>query len=72
MTQQEVAEFLKKNPRKWFTAKEITKQLQLKGIEVTVGSITSNLKHLRKGRTVNHRDGHRGIYPVIEHQHKKE
>jgi hypothetical protein len=43
MGQQEVFNFLKKNRAKWFTSKEIAK-----GLKASLGSVTNNLKKLRK------------------------
>ena len=43
MGQQEVFSFLKKNKGKWFTSKDIADLLS-----VSIGSVTNNLKKLRK------------------------
>ncbi len=47
MGQQEVSDFLKGFPRKWFTSKEIAKQLR-----VSTGSVINNLSKLRKSKQV--------------------
>ena len=43
MGQQEVFSFLKENKGKWFTSKDISSMLK-----VSIGSVTNNLKKLRK------------------------
>ncbi len=43
MGQQEVFSFLKENRGKWFTSKDIAQ-----GLRVSLGSVTNNLKKLRK------------------------
>ncbi|MEM4397160.1 MAG: HTH domain-containing protein [Candidatus Woesearchaeota archaeon] len=43
MTQQEVFNFLKKNKGKWLTSKDISDKMN-----VSIGSVTNNLKKLRK------------------------
>lgn len=43
MGQQEVFSFLKNNKKKWFTSKDIAD-----GLGVSLGSVTNNLKKLRK------------------------
>jgi len=50
MGQQEIYDFLKKNPKKWFTAKEISKRLK-----VSIGSVTNCLKKLRQSNAINYR-----------------
>jgi DNA-binding MarR family transcriptional regulator len=47
MGQQEVFDFLKKNPKKWFTSKEISKRLK-----TSIGSVTNNLAKLRKRKEI--------------------
>jgi len=47
MGQQEVYDFLRKNPRKWFTSKEISNSLN-----ISIGSITACLKKLRRTETI--------------------
>ncbi|MBD3203059.1 hypothetical protein GF327_02095 [Candidatus Woesearchaeota archaeon] len=48
MSQQEVYQFLKRNPKGWFTSKQIAERL-----DASVGSVTCNLKKLRKSSEVN-------------------
>ncbi|MBN2368578.1 HTH domain-containing protein [Candidatus Woesearchaeota archaeon] len=43
MGQQEVFSFLKTNKGKWYTSKDIAEKLR-----VSIGSVTNNLKKLRK------------------------
>ena len=43
MGQQEVYSFLNENKGKWFTSKDIAQ-----GLKVSLGSVTNNLKKLRK------------------------
>ena len=47
MGQQEVSDFLKKYQSKWFTSKEIAKNLK-----VSTGSVINNLSKLRKSKQV--------------------
>ncbi|MBI2141090.1 HTH domain-containing protein [Candidatus Woesearchaeota archaeon] len=47
MGQQEVSDFLKKHRTKWFTSKEIAKNLK-----VSTGSVINNLSKLRKSKQV--------------------
>jgi len=47
MSQQEVIEFLRKQPNKWFYAKEISESIPL-----SYSSITGSLKRLRKNDEV--------------------
>jgi predicted transcriptional regulator len=47
MGQQEVYDFLKRFQNQWFTSKEIAKELDL-----SMGSVTSNLKKLRKSQSI--------------------
>ena len=47
MGQQEVSDFLKKYRLKWFTSKEIAKNLK-----VSTGSVINNLSKLRKSNQV--------------------
>jgi DNA-binding transcriptional regulator GbsR (MarR family) len=51
MGQQEVYNFLKEHPKKWFTSKEIS---QHKGI--SIGSVTMSLKKLRKSQLVKYKN----------------
>jgi transcription initiation factor IIE alpha subunit len=48
MGQQEVYDFLRKNKRRWFTSKEISKSLN-----ISIGSITACLKKLRRTETID-------------------
>jgi len=48
MGQQEVYDFLRKHPNKWYTSKEISKALQ-----ISIGSITACLKKLRRTETIS-------------------
>jgi len=50
MGQQEVSDFLRKYVRKWFTSKEIAKNLK-----VSTGSVINNLSKLRKSKQVLYR-----------------
>lgn len=64
MGQQEVYDFLKKNPKRWFISKEISKRLN-----VSIGSVTNCLKKLRESRSIQFRQsGHRNQY---EYKYKK-
>ena len=58
MGQQEVYDFLRRNPGKRFTSKEISKKLN-----ISIGSITACLKKLRKTETVYYENtGNRNEY----------
>jgi predicted transcriptional regulator len=50
MGQQEVYNFLKVSPNKWFTSKEISQ-----GINISIGSVTVCLKKLRENNEVNYK-----------------
>ena len=52
MGQQEVYNFLKKNKRKWYSAREISKKLRLSS-----GSVTTCLMKLRKSGLINYKFG---------------
>ena len=54
MGQQEIYDFLKKNKRKWYTAREISTKLK-----VSIGSVTNCLKKLRKSRPIQYRSSGR-------------
>jgi len=51
MGQQEVYDYLKKNRRKWFTSKEISKSSS-----ASIGSVTNCLKKLRESRAIDFRE----------------
>jgi predicted transcriptional regulator len=50
MGQQEVYDFLKANPNKWFTSREISER-----INISIGSTTVCLKKLRKNNEVQYK-----------------
>jgi|TARA_B100001971_G_C18179178_1_gene531735 Mn-dependent DtxR family transcriptional regulator len=54
MGQQEIYDFLKKNKKKWFTARDISKKLK-----VSIGSVTNCLKKLRKSSSIQYRSSGR-------------
>lgn len=47
MGQQEVYDFLKKHPTKWFTSRQISDK-----IAISLGSVTMSLKKLRKSKLI--------------------
>ena len=47
MGQQDVFDFLQDNNKRWYTSKEIAKELEL-----SMGSVTSTLKKLRKSDSI--------------------
>jgi hypothetical protein len=56
----DVYEFLKKHPDKWFTSRQVAAHFP----EVTYGTITTNLCHLRKSglleyQTITSKTGHK-------------
>ncbi len=58
MGQQEVYSFLKENKGKWFTSREIAKQLN-----ISIGSVTMSLKKLRKANIIKFKNtGIRNTY----------
>lgn len=48
--QQEVYDFLKTNKGKWFTSKEISQKLK-----ISIGSVQTSLKKLRKSQAIGYR-----------------
>ena len=48
MGQEDMFDFLRERPNRWFTSKEIAKALNL-----SKGSVTCNLKKLRKSRAIS-------------------
>ena len=50
MGQQEVFDFLKKNPDNWWTSKKIAKK-----IDASIGSVTTTLTKLRKRKDVQYK-----------------
>lgn len=50
MSQQDIYNFLKQHPDKWFTAREINEYLKL-----SQGSISNNLKKLRQRNAVDYK-----------------
>ncbi len=50
MGQQEVSNFLKRNKKKWFFSKNISKKLG-----VSIGSVTNCLKKLKESGAINYR-----------------
>ena len=47
MGQQDVYDFLKKHPKKWYTSKEIAGKMK-----ASIGSVTNNLAKLRKDKFI--------------------
>ena len=50
MSQYEVYNFLKNNPGKWWTSKEIAKKMT-----ASIASVTNNLKKIRKSKEILYR-----------------
>ncbi|MBU0756856.1 MAG: winged helix-turn-helix domain-containing protein [Nanoarchaeota archaeon] len=61
MGQQEVYDFLKKNKKDWFTSKDIAERL-----DVSIGSVTNNLKKLRKSGSVKFKFDNNKYYYVFK------
>ncbi len=57
MGQQDIYDFLKKNPGGEFTSKELSKELG-----ISIGSVTMSLKKLRESQSVNYRSTKRNMY----------
>jgi Mn-dependent DtxR family transcriptional regulator len=51
MGQQEVYNYLKRNKKRWFLSKDISK-----GLDVSIGSVTSCLKKLRVSKSINFKE----------------
>jgi len=51
MGQQEVFNFLKRNSKKWFLSKEVSKRLG-----VSMGSVTNCLKKLRESNSIYYKE----------------
>lgn len=64
MGQQEVYDFVKKNPRKWFTSREISDSLK-----ISIGSVTSSLKKLRKSKLIDYQNT--GKRNELKYRYKK-
>ena len=50
MGQQEVYDFLRKHPKKWYTTGEIAEKMK-----ASIGSVTNNLKKLRYSKDIDHK-----------------
>lgn len=60
MGQQDVYDLLKKNKKKWFTAREISDKLG-----VSIGSVTMSLKKLRESNTIKYQITKRNLYKYM-------
>ena len=47
MGQQDIYDFLKKHPKRWYTSKELSQKLG-----ISIGSVTMSLKKLRESKSV--------------------
>lgn len=67
MGQQEVYDYLKKNPNKWFTSRQISNDLK-----ISIGSVTMSLKKLRKSNIIRFREtGTRNTMEYMVEESKK-
>lgn len=57
MGQQDIYDYLKKNPEAEFTSKELSAELG-----ISIGSVTMSLKKLRESQSVNYRSTKRNMY----------
>ncbi|MFC1753952.1 winged helix-turn-helix domain-containing protein [Thermoproteota archaeon] len=57
MGQQDIYDFLKKNPNKWFTSKELSQKLG-----ISIGSVTMSLKKLRESKSVKFKTTKRNMF----------
>jgi len=57
MGQQDIYDFLKKNPKKWFTSKELSQKLG-----ISIGSVTMSLKKLRESKSVKYKTTKRNMF----------
>ena len=60
MGQQDIYDFLKKNPRNWFTSKELSKKLK-----ISIGSVTMSLKKLRESGSIKYQTTKRNMYKYM-------
>lgn len=60
MGQQDIYDFLKKNPAGWFTSKELSNKLG-----ISIGSVTMSLKKLRESRSVKYQTTKRNMYKYM-------
>ena len=59
MGQQDVYDFLKRNKKKWMSARDIAV-----GLKASLGSVTNNLKKLRESKQIYFRMNDRTIKPA--------
>ena len=60
MGQQDIYDFLKKNPKKWFTSKELSQKLG-----ISIGSVTMSLKKLRESKSVRYKTTKRNMFKYM-------
>jgi transcription initiation factor IIE alpha subunit len=60
MGQQDIYDFLKKNKRRWFTSKELSKKLG-----ISIGSVTMSLKKLRESKSVKFQTTKRNMFKYM-------
>lgn len=60
MGQQDIYDFLKRNPARWFTSKELSEKLK-----ISIGSVTMSLKKLRESRSVKFKQTKRNTYQYM-------
>lgn len=58
--QQDIYDFLKKHPKKWFTSKELSEKLG-----ISIGSVTMSLKKLRESRSVKYKTTKRNMFQYM-------
>ncbi|MCX8147560.1 MAG: winged helix-turn-helix domain-containing protein [Candidatus Woesearchaeota archaeon] len=60
MGQQDIYDFLKKHPKRWFTSKELSQKLG-----ISIGSVTMSLKKLRESKSVKFRTTKRNMFQYM-------
>jgi len=60
MGQQDIYDFLKKHPARWYTSKELSEKL-----EISIGSVTMSLKKLRESKSVKFQTTKRNMFKYM-------
>lgn len=60
MGQQDIYDFLKKHPKKWFTSKELSEKLR-----ISIGSVTMSLKKLRESNSIKYQTTKRNMFKYM-------
>jgi len=60
MGQQDIYDFLKNHPKRWFTSKELSEKLK-----ISIGSVTMSLKKLRESGSIKYQTTKRNMYKYM-------